>query len=225
MLKAVIFDFDGVITDSEMLHLKAFNEALDSYGINITKEDYYNEYLGLTDRDLLKTLNEKGILKIQANQLGKILQQKKLIFAKLAQSESKIIGGVEEFLQMLEENKIPMAICSGALLGEIELILNQTGLRKYFEIIVSAQDVKKGKPDPEGFVLTLKKLKENNPEILPQDCIVIEDSRWGLEAAKAAGMKTVAVTNSYDEKELSTADKITDNLSKLTLSELKKISS
>ncbi len=223
MLKAVIFDFDGVITDSEMLHLRVFNEALVPYGINIKKEDYYSEYLGLTDRDLLKTLFEKGILKTEASELEKILKQKKAIFAKLAKSESQIIDGVREFLQLLSENKIPMAICSGALLGEIELILNQTGLRKYFEIIVSAQDVAKGKPDPEGFVLALKKLKENNSSIEPQDCIVIEDSRWGLEAAKAAGMKTVAVTNSYDEKELSAADKITDNLSKLTICDLEKI--
>lgn len=223
MLKAVIFDFDGVITDSEMLHLRAFNEALVPYGINIKKEDYYSEYLGLTDRDLLKTLFEKGILKTEASELEKILKQKKAIFAKLAKSESQIIDGVREFLQLLSENKIPMAICSGALLGEIELILNQTGLRKYFETIVSAQDVAKGKPDPEGFVLALKKLKENNSSIEPQDCIVIEDSRWGLEAAKAAGMKTVAVTNSYDEKELSAADKITDNLSKLTICDLEKI--
>ena len=225
MLKAVIFDFDGVITDSEMLHLKAFNEALISYSINITEEDYYSEYLGLTDRDLLKTLNERGILKAEASEHAKILKQKKKIFAKLAKCESQIIDGVREFLQMLAVNKIPMAICSGALLGEIELILNQTDLRKYFETIVSAQDVAKGKPDPQGFVLTLKKLQEKNPEILPQDCVVIEDSRWGLEAAKAAGMKTIAVTNSYDEKELSAADKITDNLAKLTISELEKISS
>jgi len=223
MLKAVIFDFDGVITDSEMLHLRAFNEALVPYGINIKKEDYYSEYLGLTDRDLLKTLFEKGILKTEASELEKILKQKKAIFAKLAKSESQIIDGVREFLQLLLENKIPMAICSGALLGEIELILNQTGLRKYFETIVSAQDVAKGKPDPEGFVLALKKLKDKSPSIQPQDCIVIEDSRWGLEAAKAAGMKTVAVTNSYDEKELSAADKITDNLSKLTICDLEKI--
>src|SRR4030042_3627088 len=121
MLKAVIFDFYGVITDSEMLHLKAFNDSLSDYGISIKKEDYYTEYLGLTDRDLLKTLNEKGILKADSKQIKKIPTRKKLAFGKLAKTEAKIIPGVREFLHKLADNNIPMAICSGALLEEIEL--------------------------------------------------------------------------------------------------------
>jgi len=129
---------------------------------------------------------------------------------------------------MLFQNKIPMAIYSGALLSEIEMILcaaSLTGkganLRSFFDVIVSAEQVKKGKPDPEGFLLALKLLNtKTNQAIKPQDCIVIEDSHWGLEAAQAAGMHPVAVTNTYSAEQLKPADKIIGNLSELTLDEL-----
>jgi len=129
---------------------------------------------------------------------------------------------------MLKQNNIPMAICSGALLAEIELILEEGWLRSFFEVIVSAEQVKKGKPNPEGFLLTLQKLNRIvSPAqagiqnlILPNQCIVIEDSHWGLEAAKAAGMHTVAITNSYDADQLAMAEKVVTQLSELSIGDL-----
>jgi beta-phosphoglucomutase-like phosphatase (HAD superfamily) len=122
---------------------------------------------------------------------------------------------------MLRENGLPMAICSGALAAEIELILEMANLRRFFAVIVSAEQVKRGKPHPDSFVLTLKRLNEISHEpIEANECVVIEDSHWGLEAAKAAGMHTVAVTNSYDAEQLSMGEKIIDNLSELSISEL-----
>ena len=150
--------------------------------------------------------------------------QKKQIFEKLAKTEGKIIEGVRDFLKMLRKNSISIAICSGALLSEIELILEQANLRPFFEVIVSAEQVKQGKPNPEGFVLTLNKLNENTKkQIAPGQCIVIEDSHWGLEAAKAAGMHTIAVTNSYDADQLAMAEKIVASLSQLKLSNLQEL--
>jgi beta-phosphoglucomutase-like phosphatase (HAD superfamily) len=114
-----------------------------------------------------------------------------------------------------------MGICSGALLGEIELILEKAQLGSYFEVIVSAEQIKKGKPDPEGFLLTLEKLNKGreNP-IAAEECVVIEDSRWGLKAAKAAGMHAVAITNSYGAEELDMAEKVIGHLSELGAAEL-----
>ena len=155
------------------------------------------------------------------------------MFEKLAKTEGRIIEGVRDFLQMLSQNNIPMAICSGALLAEIELVLEQARLRSFFEVIVSAEFVKKGKPNPEGFLLTLQKLNRNlrrtpdggqNP-ILPNQCIVIEDSHWGLEAARAAGMHTIAVTNSYDADQLTMAEKIVTGLGDLSIGVLQKLCS
>jgi HAD superfamily hydrolase (TIGR01509 family) len=225
MLKAVIFDFDGVITDSEILHLRAFNQVLAKHGIEITTKDYYKNYLGLTDLDLIKLLVDKGLLKL-TERIEDIASQKKQAFEQLAKTDGRIIEGVRDFLQMLSQNNIPLAICSGALRAEIELVLEQARLRSFFTVIVSSDDVKKGKPNPAGFLLALRKLNKQSPQpISAGQCIVIEDSHWGLEAAKSAGMHTVAVTNSYDAEELSLAEKIVDKLSNLTINDLQRLCS
>ena len=148
----------------------------------------------------------------------------KQIFEKLAKSEGRIIEGVRDFLKMLEQNNIPMAICSGALLSEVELILEEAKLRHLFEVIVSAEHIKKGKPDPEGFLLALQRLNENREHpIMGYECIVIEDSHWGLEAAKAAGMHTIAVTNSYDAEQLSMAERVVTRLNELSINDLQQL--
>lgn len=230
MLGAVIFDFDGVITDSEILHLRSFNEVLAQFGVEIATKDYYKEYLGLTDLDLFNLLADKNLLEIDARQITNLAEQKKQVFEKLAKTEGRIIEGVRDFLQMLKQNDIPMAICSGALLAEIELILEEARLRPFFEAIVSAEQVKKGKPNPEGFLLTLQKLNHIvsaeagiQNSILANQCIAIEDSHWGLEAARAAGMHTIAVTNSYEAEQLKPAEKIVTQLDELSIDALQKL--
>jgi beta-phosphoglucomutase len=224
MLRAVIFDFDGVITDSEIIHLHSFNRVLAQYGMEITTEDYYKDYLGLTDADVFTLLADQNRFGPDAEPIENLIKQKNQIFEELARTEGRIIPGVCDFLGMLNQNNIPMAICSGALRPEIELILKQARLRHLFKVIVSAEQIKKGKPNPEGFLLTLAKLNEKSQEsILPDECIVIEDSNWGLEAAKAAGMHTIAVTNSYDAKQLATAEKIVKKLSDLSMNDLQKL--
>ncbi len=224
MLKAVIFDFDGVIADSEALHLRAFNEVLAPFGLEITTEDYYKTYLGLTDADCFKELVQKHQAIFKETSVETLLKKKKTAFGKLAKTDADIIEGVREFLEMLRANKIPMAICSGALLAEIELILEGAALSDYFDCIVSAEQVKRGKPHPDGFLMALKKLNEiDRGKIAANECIVVEDSRWGLKAAKSAGMHTVAVTNSYDAKQLAMAEKIVKRLDELTISDLQKI--
>jgi beta-phosphoglucomutase len=224
MLKAVIFDFDGVITDSEILHYRAFNAVLARYGAEMTTQDYYRTYLGLTDVDCYKLLIKQGRLKADAGIIDSLVREKEVIFEKLAQSEGRIIEGVRDFLNLLAKNVIPMAICSGALLSEIALILEESALREFFEVIVSAEHVRRGKPHPEGFLLVLKKLNHSRkPPIRPGECIVIEDSHWGLTAAKAAKMHTVAVTNTYDADQLAQAEKIVARLTELTIADLQQL--
>ncbi len=226
MLRAVIFDFDGVITDSEILHLRAFNQVLAQHGVEISTKDYYKEYLGYTDVDCFKMLIQKGLLEIDEQKTKELVSRKNRIFNKLAKTEGQIIQGVRDFLQMLKNNNVPMAICSGALLAEIELILEQAKLRDFFEVIVSAEQVKKGKPNPEGFLLVLQKLNQSQEKsIEANECIAMEDSHWGLKAARAAGMHTVAVTNSYDANELSMAEKIVARLSELNINALQQLCS
>jgi beta-phosphoglucomutase len=231
MIRAVILDFDGVMTDSEILHFRAFNKVLAQYGAEITMKDYYKTYLGLTDVDCFKLLIQEGKLNLDKQRIEGLLLQKNEVFQELARTEGKIIEGVRDFFSLLNQHNIPMAICSGALLSEIELILEQARLRHFFCVIVSAEHIKKGKPDPEGFLLTLQKLNEciiptqagiQNP-IAPNQCIAVEDSHWGLEAGKAAGMHLIAVTNTYDAEQLQMADLIVHRLSELTIQDLQKL--
>jgi beta-phosphoglucomutase len=226
MLRAVIFDFDGVITDSESLHLRAFNKVLAQHNIEITEEVYYREYLGFTDRDCFESVAGKNNLVLDSEQIANLIKQKNKIFDELARNEATIFEGVPEFLQMLTDNKIRRAICSGALLADIQPILEKSQLGHFFEEIVSADQIEKGKPDPEGFLLALNRLnKESQNTVSADECVVIEDSHWGLEAAIAAGMHTVAITNTYDADQLSIAEKIVERFSELTIDDLKHLCS
>ena len=220
MLKAVIFDFDGVITDSEALHFRAFNRILAQFGVELTTRDYYQKYLGLTDKDCYETLIAEGILKIPAESVDHLLAQKKKVYAVLAATEGQIIDGVRPFLAMLAGHEVTMAVCSGALLSEIELILERAGLRPYFGVIISADQVSRGKPYPEGFLLTLRKLNETIGSVRADQCVVVEDSHWGLTAAMAAGMHTIAVTNSYPAEQLAMAERTVERLDELGISDL-----
>jgi beta-phosphoglucomutase len=221
MLEAVIFDFDGVLVDSEKLHYQAFNRTLTKFNYQLSMRDYYDRFLGLSDQELLRVVDKEGKLSLSNQQFKKLLGEKANLFKEMAATEAGIIEGVPKFLNMLSGGEMPMAICSGALLPEIEMILEGAGLRGFFKVIVSAEQVKRGKPDPEGFLLALQLLnKKLKKSIEPANCVVIEDSRWGLEAAKAAGMRAVAITNTYAAEHLKPADKIIAHLKDLTLADL-----
>ena len=224
MLRAVIFDFDGVITDSEILHLRAFNQVLAQHNIEITEEVYYKEYLGFTDRDCFESVASKNKIGLDPEQIENLIKQKNKIFDRLAKTEATIFEGVPEFLQMLTDNKIRRAICSGALLVDIAPILEKSQLGPFFEVIVPAEQIEKGKPNPEGFLLALTRLNEGSRNsIAANECVVIEDSHWGIEAAIAAGMHTVAITNTYDAEQLGMAEKVVEHFSELTIDNLLEI--
>ncbi len=223
MLKAVIFDFDGVITDSEILHFRSLNEILAPHGVRIETGDYYRHYLGLSDKDFFDTLIQQGILKLAADRVDGLVKDKKVIYEQLAQTEGEIIEGVRPFLDHLAGHEVPMAICSGALLPEIELILEQAQLRHHFQTIVSADQVTRSKPDPEGFLLTLTRLNDRVGPMLAAEVVVLEDSHWGIEAANQAGMRTIAVTNSYPADQLDMAHQIVDRLDHVTVTDMQRL--
>jgi len=226
MFKAVIFDFDGVISDTEILHFEAFNTVLKAFGVEIGKADYYDKYLGLTDMDCFAELIREGILDKPGVELESLVRGKNIIFEETAKTKAGIIDGVRDFIAMLKENNVPMAIFSGALLAEIELILDFSNLREFFEVIISAEQVTHAKPSPEGFLLAIEKLNGNRKvAIEANECVVIEDSRWGLEAARSARMHSIGVTNSYEAEQLSVADKIVANLGELTIKDLEQLCS
>ena len=219
MLKAVIFDFDGVVADSELLHYKGLNEAFGLYGVIIPQDVYYERYLGYSDLECIEVVNIDYNMGADAAGIAKMIAYKTEVFDKLVKEETAIIEGVIEFVEMLRNNAIPMAVCSGGTSSDIAQMLEGSGLVNVFDPIISADHVEKSKPHPDGYVLTLKRLNQNrNNPVLPSECVVIEDSHWGLEAAGAAGMHRIGVTNTYDSEHLGPfAEKVVGRLDEITM--------
>ncbi|MCF7956895.1 MAG: HAD family phosphatase [Phycisphaerae bacterium] len=203
MLKLVIFDFDGVIADTESAHFEMFRQIFLEEGIVFTWEEYMKSYLGYTDIECFtERLKNRGESPTPS-QIADLVERKSIKFQKYIEENSIILPGVRDLLKNLRDNNIPCSICSGALRHEVEFILKKTQLSDYFTVIVAAEDVLRGKPDPQGFCMTLEKTNKilnNSPKIAPNQCVIIEDSTWGIQAALGAGIKCLAVATTYPEE-------------------------
>lgn len=225
MLRAVIFDFDGVIADSEFLHYKALNRVFNLHGVHVPKDVHWEKYLGYSDIENIQAVSEDYKMNLSPKQIQELARKKAEFFNELVREETAILDGVETLINTLRDHRIRRAVCSGALRNDIEQMLAGSDLMDAFEVMVTAEDVQKGKPDPQGFLLVLQTLNkdEKNP-IKPDECVVIEDSHWGLEAAAAAGMHPVAVTNTYPAEQLrDKAEKLVTRLDELTIEDLRNI--
>jgi HAD superfamily hydrolase (TIGR01509 family) len=223
MLKAIIFDCDGVIADTESLHLASLKEVLKDEGISLRDEEYYNEYLALDDRGCFtKAFSTQGKA-IPKEKLFELIHRKAQYIAPLMESNLDVFPGIVNFIERVSV-KYPIAIASGARRQEIEFILSNAYLRDFFQVIVSTEDVVNSKPHPESFLRAWILLKELTCEPIEQkDCLVIEDSIHGVHAAHAAGMKCLAVTNSYPQELLADADLIIPSLVDLSLEKIESL--
>jgi HAD superfamily hydrolase (TIGR01509 family) len=215
MLKAIIFDCDGIIADSEPHHLKAFQMSLEEEEISLTKEEYYQKYLAMDDKGLFETILSIHKRPVDNTILKRLIIRKMALYRSLSGKDLYLYPGVVEFVRKAE-GRYRLAIASGAFRGEIKAILDEGGMRAAFPVIVSAQDVKNGKPHPEAFLTALAKLNalyRKEKAIPPEACVVIEDSLHGLEGVRLAGMRSLAVTNTYPEDVLiGKADRVVKSL-------------
>lgn len=214
MLKAVIFDFDGVIANTEPLHLGAFQRTLAGEGVDLTEEDYYANYLAYDDRTLFVKLYEDRGLDIDDALLAALMDSKSLHYDEMIEGNIELLPGAVDFIKSLT-GKYRLAIGSGALEAEIVNVLDFAGLSDSFEVIVGADRIANCKPAPDVYIEALRRLNAlpgNGVEIIPAECLVIEDSVSGIRAALAAGMKCLAVTNSYSAAELGEAHEIKPGL-------------
>jgi beta-phosphoglucomutase len=213
MLEAVIFDFDGVIADDELLHLAGFQHALAAHGITISERDYYDRYLGYDDHDGFVAMLDDAGSEVDERVVADLMADKARVFRDLVQERVTIFPGVHALLDGLRAggHPLPLAIGSGALRSEILLVLHAVDLADRFDVVVAAEDVSHGKPAPETFLTACSLLGRSVPGLEPASCLVVEDSIAGLEAAAAAGMRSIAVTNSFAASDLS-ADLIVDSL-------------
>ncbi|MEK6407281.1 MAG: HAD family phosphatase [Acidobacteriota bacterium] len=223
MLRAIIFDCDGVIADTEPFHLAAFDRVLREEGIAITEEDYFANYLSLDDRSCFtRAFGERG-RSLTQDQLNEMIGRKAEYVRQMMQAGLQIFPGAAEFIHRAAEC-YPLAIASGALRIEIELILEYGGLRDCFRVIVSSEDVARSKPNPDPFLEALDLLNAlSGDPIKPGECLVIEDSIRGIRAAREAAMPCLAVSNTYPKEKLSEANRIVDSLAALSLKDVQSL--
>ncbi len=223
MLKAIIFDCDGVIADTEPLHLAAFQKVLDEEQITLTREEYFQSYLALDDRGCFgKVFSDRG-KSLDNARLRDLIRRKALYIEPVMRANLSLFPGVADFIRQASEY-FPLAVASGALGHEVELVLRHGGVRECFCAIISAEDVAHGKPHPEPFLRACERIGNCLEEqIEPAECLVIEDSIHGVEAAHRAGMRCVAVTNSYPKAQLSKADLVLTTLAGFSLEEAKSL--
>jgi beta-phosphoglucomutase len=221
MLRALIFDFDGVIADSEPIHFAVFQRVLGDKGFFLSQEEYYADYLGYDDKGCFAAFLTAHGHPMTPETIDDLVKQKAAAYFDYIKERPVIFPGVCDFIHEAA-TRHPLAVCSGALRHEIEFILEQAGIRKAFEHITSAEDVIHGKPNPEGFLHALAALNEQGASrfMIPSECLVIEDSLPGIRGAHAAGMKVLAVANTHRPEELQEADAVTSSLADVKLSEL-----
>ncbi|MDD2366620.1 MAG: HAD family phosphatase [Desulfuromonadaceae bacterium] len=210
---AVIFDFDGVIVDTEPLHYAAFQKVLKPLGLNFTWDEYIEYYIGFDDRDAFRHVFLSNKMTLTDNLLQKLIEQKAAIFEEVIKSGVTAYPGVLDLIARLSENSVPLAICSGALKSDIDPILAMLGISNCFDIIVTADDVAASKPDPECYDLAYRRLNSAYSNSFSKErTVAIEDTPAGISAARGAGLIVCAVTNSYTADKLEQADFVTDSL-------------
>jgi beta-phosphoglucomutase len=227
MLRAVIFDFNGIIVDDEPIHFELFQRVLNEEAIHLNEQDYYDRYLGCDDRGAFTTAYREHGQALSQSKLDQLIERKAAYYREEIKSKIRVFPGIQTLVSTLAK-KLPLAIASGALRHEIEIILSSIGLRANFRAIVSAEDVTRGKPEPEIFLKALAQLNaalNSDHPISPAECLVIEDSKEGIRGARRAGMKCLAVTNSHPPELLNEADSIINSLEGITQKQLEPICS
>lgn len=228
-LKAVVFDMDGIIIDSEPIYHLIEMEMFKNLGLDID-EEYRYRYVGIRTQDMWTELKRKFNITISVEELVKI-ESKRIRNYLTSQNDIEPIKGIREILKTLKDANIRVALASSSAIEDIKTVLEKTSLKEYFGVIISGDHVKKGKPAPDIFKLTLLRLNEikvvstgtksEDHLIKANNCIVIEDANSGVEAAKLAGMKCIAYRNpNSGNQDLSKADLIIDNFQDLSLNKM-----
>ncbi len=220
MLRAVIFDFNGIIVDDEPIHFELFQKVLAEEGIELTNDAYYARYLGFDDRGAFSFGYREHNRPLSQEKLAELIARKAVYYQEAIRNHVAIFPGVKKLVADLAQS-LPLAVASGALRNEIETILTAANLIHHFKAVVSAEDVERGKPEPDIFLQALAALNaQDSDTIQASECVVIEDSKEGIKGARSAGMKCLAVTNSHAAELLGEANLIVKSLEEVGLARL-----
>ena len=209
-IQGIVFDFDGVLADSEPLHLRVYQEILEPHGIHLDQATYCERYLGFDDEGSFQQIAADYNLMLGDEEIELLIAQKSQRFQQLVSGGGVLYPAAASCVRRLAASW-PLGIASGALGAEIDLILRGAGLRDVFRFIVSAGDTELSKPAPDPY------LRAAALHGLPAAaCVAVEDSHWGLQSARSAGMRTIGVTHTYPREALHQADLVVDSLDGIT---------
>jgi HAD superfamily hydrolase (TIGR01509 family) len=223
-LRAIVFDFDGVIANSEPLHFRAYRDVLAGHHVALTEHDYYARYLGFDDIGAFEAIAADRALAWTRADVAALVARKALRLEELERDVSVLFPGAADAVRRAAA-AMPIAIASGARGDEIMRVLRREHLASCFTAIVAAEDTPVSKPAPDPYLRALTLLHTAAGGMLvARDCVAIEDSRWGLRSARAAGMRTVAVTNTYEKSALTDeADLVIPSLEAMDLDALARL--
>jgi len=221
VLRALIFDFNGVIVNDEPLHLQLFQRVLTEEGIRLEAADYYEKYLGFDDRGCFEAALAEAGQEVSHGRIARLIARKAAYYQEEVRRDGyPFFPGAIELVREAA-TRMPLVLVSGALRDEVVGALRQAGIEGAFKRLITAEDVERGKPDPEGYALAVAALNAEAPLpprlIHPHECAAIEDSPAGLEAAAAAGLRTVGVAQTYSAEALDGAEVVLDRLEGTTL--------
>jgi beta-phosphoglucomutase len=216
MLAAIVFDFDGVIADTEPLHLAGFRDVLAARGLALTDAEYYDRYLGYDDAGAFRAMGADRGRPWDDADVRELVVEKAERLRHLTAHLRLLFPGAADAIRRAAAH-VPIAIASGALRHEVTGVLVREGLAELFTVIVAAEDVGRSKPSPDPYAAAVARLGSSTGRpIAPPQCVAIEDSLWGLQSAKAAGLRTVAVGQTYRAAELA-ADLVLPGLGDLDM--------
>src|SRR5438132_485494 len=205
MIRALIFDFNGVLADDDPIHMEAFRQVAGEEGISFSDEEYLDKYLPLNDWDCFKMLFSQNARHLPPSKLDELIHRKSVYYFQAIAQKSVLFAQAAAAVKAATE-RCPLAIASGARGEEIRHILSKGSLQGCFTAIISAEDVQFGKPHPEPFLRAHEKLKEQDATLNVIDCVAIEDSIGGIQSAHEAGMRCLAIAHSYGPDRLRTAN-------------------
>ena len=210
-VRAVVFDFDGVLADSEPLHLRSYQQIFQPHGVKLDAKTYCERYLGFDDEGAFRHIADDFGLILGDEEIELLMAEKTRRLEALLSNENVLYPGAAACVRGLAA-VWPISIASGAVRYEIELMLRGTGLLDTFKFIVAAGETDRTKPAPDPYLRAAEL-----HGVPPSACVAIEDSRWGLDSARSAGLRTIAITHTYPREELTgEADLIVDRLEEIT---------
>ena len=222
-MRAIVFDFDGVIADTEPLHFRGFRDVLAEEDVTLSETDYYARYLGYDDVGAFRAIGTDNGRTWAIDHVAELVMRKAARLEALERDVSVLFPGADAAIRRAAD-VVPLAIASGALGAEIRRVLDRADLARYFAAIVAAEDASASKPAPDPYRRAVARLADAiGGALRAADCVAIDDSRWGLESARAAGLRTVAIASSYDRSELGDADLVLPSIDALDVDQLRAI--